>query len=142
MTETSFAKIVSMVVDTTADVPIEKEAELLPPVTVTVAGTTALDPVEERKTEIPDGGATPDNVIVPVEVLPPITDVGERLIAERVGAVIVSVAGCRTFPMPAFKVTISVFATGFVVTAKVAVFDPAGTTKVVGTCASVEPDDR
>ena len=53
-----------------------KVAEVLPAVTVTLAGTVTLALLLERATTMPPVGAAPVNVTVPVELLPAATDVG------------------------------------------------------------------
>jgi hypothetical protein len=55
-------------------------AVVAPAGTVTFAGTVARDVLPlERVNTTPDGGAAPVSVTVPVEGLPPVTDVGFRL---------------------------------------------------------------
>jgi hypothetical protein len=67
--------------DDTGMVVTVKVAVVAPAGTVTFAGTVARDVLLlERVTKTPDGGAAPVSVTVPVEGLPPVTDVGFRLI--------------------------------------------------------------
>ncbi len=61
--------------------------------TVTVAGTWAAAVLLlDRVTAAPPAGARPDNVTVPVEEVPPITEVGLRLNAFKAGASTVKLA--------------------------------------------------
>jgi hypothetical protein len=84
--------IVAEVVEVTAVVLIVKVTEVAPAATVTLAGNVAFDELEVRLTEVPPGPAGPFRVAVPVEELPPVTDVGETEIAVSAAGVIVSVA--------------------------------------------------
>jgi hypothetical protein len=68
----------------TADVVIVKVAVELPAATVTVAGTVAAEELELNDTETPPAGADPVNVTVACELVPPITDVGDKAIEFRV----------------------------------------------------------
>ena len=70
-------------------------AELCPALTVTLAGTCAaavllLDSV----TNAPPAGAGPFNVTVPVELVPPETDVGLSVTEPSAAAVTVKLAVC------------------------------------------------
>lgn len=79
-------------VDTrTIDVFTVKVALLLPPGTVTLAGTLAAPLLLERVTCAPPAGAGPLSVTVPVEdCTPPTTLVGFNVSEETVGGVTVS----------------------------------------------------
>ena len=80
-------------------------------------------------------GAWPDNVTVPVEFVPPLTLVGFRTRLESVGALTVSVADAAP---PFARILAEVLAdTGLVVTVNVAVFAPAATVTLAGTCATL-----
>jgi len=68
--------IVAVTLDETAEVPTEKVAEVAPAGTVTDPGTFALELLDDSETTIPLGPAGPLRVIVPVEELPPNTEVG------------------------------------------------------------------
>jgi hypothetical protein len=121
----------------TVNVPVEA-----PAATVTVAGTVALELFELRVTEIPPVGATPLRVTVPVEVPPPVTDVGESVTPVSVGGLIVKLA---VFEVPlSVPVIVAVTAvdTAVVVVAKVAVVAPAATVTVLGGTALVELEPR
>ena len=76
----------------TAEVLTVKVALVAPPGTVTVAGTVAFELLDESVTTMPSGPAAPVRVTVPVDELPPITEVGEtaRLLIDA--GLIVSVA--------------------------------------------------
>jgi len=62
--------------------------------TVTVGETLAAGLLLDRLTIRPPVGAAPFNVTVPVDVTPPATVVGLRLIEDKDGGLIVSVACC------------------------------------------------
>ena len=85
--------IVTAVLEATALVVAVKVAVVAPASTVTVPGTCAAAVLLELKlTTAPPVGAAPLSVTVPVEELPPTTDVGFRLTEFRIAAVTVSVA--------------------------------------------------
>ena len=76
-------------------------AELFPAGTLTVARTVAEELLLESFTVIPPVGAAPLRVTVPVELVPPVTEVGVRLTPVKAGAVSVSVAETVTpFQVP------------------------------------------
>jgi len=62
-----------------------KVAVVAPATTVTEAGTWAAELFEDRPTTAPPAGAGPDNAMVPVEELPPTTEVGTRLMELKAG---------------------------------------------------------
>lgn len=73
--------------DATGMLVITKVAVVVPARTVTVAGTVARDVLLlERLTNAPTVGALPVRVTVPVEGVPPITEVGFRLTELTCGA--------------------------------------------------------
>jgi len=74
----------------TGEVVIVNVAEEAPTGTVTPAGTTALELFEVSLTVTALPATGPVSVIVAMEALPPITDAGDRVIAERFAAVTVS----------------------------------------------------
>jgi len=80
-------------------------------------------------------GAGPLSVTVPVEVLPPTTEVGFSERADRVAALIVSVAPWLPPSVPVINDEV-LLATALVVTTKVVDVFPAGTVTEVGTCAA------
>ena len=110
-------------------------AVLLPDATVTLAGTVAMAGFAlERVTKTPPAGAAAVSVTVPVEVLPPIREVGLNARVER--AVIVSTADEFTPPYVADIVTEVSPVAATVETVKVAVLTPAPTTTLAGTVAA------
>src|SRR5262245_25087606 len=85
------------IVDATVDVVTVNVLEVEPAVTVTLAGTPAtVEFALERVTTAPPVGAGPVSVTVPVEVAPPLTELGLSVSVESVsgggGGVTVSVA--------------------------------------------------
>ena len=84
--------IVTAVLEATGLVVAVKDAVVCPAGTVTVAGTWAAAVLlDVNATAAPPAGAGPLSVTVPVEGLPPTTEVGFRLTELRAGAVTVSV---------------------------------------------------
>ena len=79
----------AVVVLFTAVVEIENVAVMAPPRTLTDDGTMQLALFDERLTCKPAGPAAPERVTVPVEGLPPKTDVGETATLTNVAGVIV-----------------------------------------------------
>ena len=78
----------TLVLVVTDEVVTEKEAFEAPAVTLTLDGTAATDGFALlRLTKAPPLGAPPVNVIVPCAVVPPTTEVGLTLTAERLLAV-------------------------------------------------------
>ena len=71
-----FALIVAVVFAPTAIELIVNVALVAPAATVTEVGVVALELLDERETTAPPVGAAPFKVTVPVEELPPTTDVG------------------------------------------------------------------
>jgi hypothetical protein len=79
--------------DATAEVVIVKVAVVAPAATVTLAGTCAAAVLLlVRVTTAPPDEAGPVRVTVPVDDVPPITEVGLRVIEVSVAAVTVKVA--------------------------------------------------
>ncbi len=74
-------------------------AEVLPPATVTVAGTFAEPALLASWIEIPPVGAAEPSVTVPVEFLPPTTEVGLKVSDFSTGGRIVRLADCETEPV-------------------------------------------
>ena len=68
-----------------------KVAVVAPAATVTDAGTVALVELELSVTAMPPVGAAPLSVTVPVELVPPRTDVGETVTELSVGGLTVRV---------------------------------------------------
>ena len=90
--------IVALTEALTPVVDIVKAAVLDPPGTVTVVGNVAFVLVDVRDTVVPPVGAFPVRVIVPVDVAPAITLVGERVNVEIWAAVTVRLAVCEFVP--------------------------------------------
>lgn len=112
-------------------------AVVAPAPTVTFAGTVAREVLLlERVTKTPAAGAAPVSVTVPLEGLPPVTEVGFRLMELRRGAVTVRVAFLVTALYVAEMVTAVLVATGFVVTVNFAVVAFAATVTLAGTTAT------
>jgi hypothetical protein len=87
------AVIVTVAFDDTAAVVAVNVAVVLPDVMVTLAGTVAAAVLElDKVTAMPEGPAGPLMVTVPVELVPPVTDVGDMATLLRVGELTVSVA--------------------------------------------------
>lgn len=71
------AEIFSDTVELVAEVVMPNVADVCPASTVTVAGTWATALLVESATTAPPVGAGPVRVTVPVEVAPPVTELGE-----------------------------------------------------------------
>jgi hypothetical protein len=110
---------------------------------VTLCGSVAADVLPLTSVTIaPPVGARPFNVAVPVELPPPVTEVGFTPIEDSVGAFTVRVA-VNAEPLVAEIITGEFAATGVVVIVKLAVRLPACTVTEGGTCAAaVFPLDR
>jgi hypothetical protein len=115
-----------------------KVAVVFPDGTVTVAGTFAAPRLLDRAILMPDGGAVPDSTTVPVDVNPPMTEFGARLIASRIGGSIVRLALELTPPIVAVSAATVFTATPCVFTWNVVVELPAGITIEPGTIAAAE----
>ena len=98
LTPAKLAVTVIVVVEDTPEVVIVNVAVLLPDVTVTLVGVVAEELLSDNVTTVPPEGAGPLIVTVPVDELPPTTEVGFRVTELSVGAVIVSVA-CFVVPL-------------------------------------------
>ena len=86
------AVMVALVTAPTAAVVTVKVAVVAPDATVKVAGTVALVELDDRLTTVPDAPAAELIVTVPVDVFPPMTDVGFKVTKVAVMGLIVSVA--------------------------------------------------
>jgi hypothetical protein len=85
--------IVAVLVAVTPPVVAVNVAEVLPEVTVTLAGTlTSVVSELVRVTTMPLAPAGPVSVTVPVELVPPVTEVGDMTRLLMVGELTVSVA--------------------------------------------------
>jgi len=135
-TPLSEAVIVMFVVEVTVKVVTVKVFEVVPEVTVTLAGTVATAVFElVRVTTSPAAGAFPSKVTVPVEDVPPKTLVLLRVTDKRLVGVTVSVAVCVP-PYVPLIVTGVEDETTKVVTVKVFVVVPAATVTLAGTVAT------
>jgi len=110
-----------------------KVALVAPAATVTVAGTVAAVRPEVRLTESPPVGAAPVRVTVPVELVPPVTEVGFKLTVESTGALTVRVAVAETLFAVAVIVAVWFDPTATVVAVNVADVLPAATVTEAGT---------
>jgi hypothetical protein len=117
----------------TARVVIVKVAEVLPAGTVTEAGTVAAAILLlVNETMIPPAGADEARVTVPVDVAPPVTEVGFKLKELSVSGETVNAAVWDTPAYDAAIVTEEEEETTAVVIVKVAVVLPAGTVTETG----------
>src|SRR5690349_14380400 len=139
LTPPKVAVIVTAVLAVTAEVLTPNVALEAPADTVTLAGTETTDVFALLSvTTAPPLGAPPVNVIVPCAAVPPLTEVGLTLTADKLavvvaGAVTVSVVVRLTPPKVAVIVT-GVFAvTAEVLTPKFALDAPAATVTLAGT---------
>jgi len=83
----------------TVEVVITKFALVEPATTVTLGGTAALELFEYRFTTAPPAGAAANSVTVPVEGVPPTTELGETLtLASPAPGVTVSVVVTEVAP--------------------------------------------
>lgn len=112
--------IVTGVALATPDVPIVNVADVAPPATVTEAGTVAFALPELRFTDVPPVGAIPVSVTVPVDDMPPITEVGETVTLSRPAGFTVSVAGTDPLPWEAVIVACTALPTAEVETSNLA----------------------
>jgi hypothetical protein len=85
--------IVTLVFEVTAEVLTSKVALEAPAATLTLAGTETTDVLAlPSVTTAPPLGAPPVNVIVPRDVVPPTTEVGLTLTADKLAVVVVDAA--------------------------------------------------
>jgi len=116
-------------------------AVVAPAGTVTVAGTCAsVALLEVRATDIPPVGAALPRVTVPVELMPPATDVGFRERPVTTGGLTVKVAVSFVAPVVAVIVAVVAVATATVVAVNVAAVAPAATVTDAGTVVEAELD--
>jgi hypothetical protein len=123
--------------DLTVLVVIRNVALVEPAATMTVDGTVAVDVLLlDNETDAPPAGAGPFNVTVPVEPIPPFTVAGLRESDNREGRFTEMFEERVTAPYDADMVADVEEETGKVVTAKVALVEPAGTVTDGGTAAA------
>ena len=134
--------MVAVAVAETAVVVTVKVPVVAPAATVTDAGTVALVLLEDKATDVPPLGAGPLKVTVPVEGLPPMTDVGLSLRLNSPGGLMVRVAVWFTPLKLPVIVALVVAETAVVVTVKVPLVEPAATVTDAGTVALVLLDDK
>ncbi len=122
----------------TALVETVNVADVLPDATVTEAGTVADDVMlDVSATTSPADGAAMSIVTVPVELVPPATEVGFKETAVTLGVVRVKAAEAVSAPTVAPIVAVVLEATAVVVNVNVAVVAPAATVTEAGTDAAV-----
>ncbi len=117
----------------TVVVVMVKVAVVAPAGTTTLVGTVADALLEASVTVTPPVGAGPLRVRVPVELVPPVTEVGEREIAERLGGPTITLHVFVVAPSVEVRVAVVALVTGLVVIANVAEEAPAGTVTEPGT---------
>jgi hypothetical protein len=138
------AVIEGVAAEATAPVVTAKVVVEEPAGTVTVAGTVAEEPFELVVTTVPPVGAGPVSVIVAVDEVPPVTDVGFRVspLVATVGGMIVRLAELVLEPDVAVMVTGVLAATASVVTLKVIAWFPAVMNTDAGTVALALLEER
>ena len=109
-----------------------------PPKTVTDVGKVTEERLLVNFTTTPASAAFPVKDTVPVEVDPPTTVVGFKVIPANTDGLIVNVAVLAFDPVPAVMVAIDEVETSVVVMANVAEVEPDGMVTVEGTTASAE----
>lgn len=115
-------------------------ADSCPAITVTDAGTTAVVLLDASVTTVPPAGATPFNVTVNIDVVPPLTVRGLNPMAAMAGAVTDTFAFTDAPPAVAVIVNAVVTATDTDVATNVAVVAPAATVTVGGTTMAAFDD--
>ena len=125
--EASLAEIVAVVDVETAFVLIGNVAVTAPAGTVAEPGTVTLVLFDERLTVVPLGGAIPFRVTVPVEVEPPITEVGETVNVAKAVGLIVKAAALVIDPIVAVIFAVVTVGTPSVLIETEAVMLPSGT---------------
>jgi hypothetical protein len=131
----ALAVIVADVLLGTGAVVTANVAVVAPDATVTELGTVAKLLLLERLTTKPEPGATEEIVTTPVEVAPPVSDVGLNASDETFGLEIVRVAVALVLPVVAVIVALVVLVTEVVETVKFAVVEPDATVTELGTVA-------
>ncbi len=132
LTEVPRTEMVAAVVTATGTVVIVKVAELAPAATVTDADVAAQPLLEASCTVRPPVGAAPLSVTVPVEEVPPTTEVGDTVRLVGVGGMTVRAAVAVELPETAVIVAEVVAASGIVATTNVAEVAPSATVTLLG----------
>ena len=112
-------------------------AEVWPAATVTVEGTVAAALLELKLITRPALGAPLEIVTVPIEPVPPVTELGFSVRLVRVGALIVRMALTAWPPLLAQIFALVSVPTGTVVMVNVADVIPAGIVTLAGTVAAL-----
>ena len=131
------AVTVAGVLAETATVATVNVADIAPPGTVTLPGGEAAGLLDDRLTINPPPGAGPLKTMVPVELDPPITDVGAKIRLSGDAGTIERVAVTEVIPCFAVMVAVTEAITGVVVTVKVIEVSPAGINTLLGADALV-----
>ena len=136
------AKIDAVPVEATAIVEMLNDALFAPAGTVTLPGGVAMLLPEVRLTVAPPVGAGPFNETMPVDELPPVTDVGDKVSPFNTAGVTVIEAFKGVSPKDAVIVATVTLATAEVVSVNVAWVAPAATVTVAGGTAHALFDDK
>jgi len=138
------AVILAIVTSGMPEVMIVKDADVAPAATVTLGGSTTkgVEVSDAKATTVPPVGAGPFSVTVPVEDVPPRTEVGFTVRPAGTGAVTLSVAIAELPPSVAVTVAAKVELTEDVEIVKVAVVDPAATVTVAGQTTPALPEAK
>jgi hypothetical protein len=136
------AEIFAVVGAATATVVTVKVVVVAPPATVADAGTVAAALSEDSGMDKPDAGAGLLRVIVPVELIPPNPEVGDKIKLLRTGPEMARGALAFVPFAAAVMLAVALGETATVETFTVAVFDPAANLTVAGTVAAALSDDR
>jgi hypothetical protein len=136
-TELNVPVMVALVVEATAVVETVNVALVAPEAIVTEFGTVADIELLASEMLRPPLGATEPIVAVPVEELPPTTEVGDTAMDVKLGGAIVRVAVAELLFALAVIVAVVLLATAMVVTVNVAVVAPEATVTEPGTVADV-----
>jgi hypothetical protein len=142
VTPLSVARIAALTFAATAFVVTVTAAFTAPAGIVTFAGTVASAMDELTSTTTPPAGAGVSMVIVAVDVLPPATDVGERVTEIGAGPRTVSDVVTVTPLFVALSVAVALLWINVVATLNVAVVAPAPTVTLAGTDAAARLDDN
>ena len=133
LADPKFAVIEAVDALDTADVVTRNDAVDCPAGIITVTGGVAMAELLLRLIVLPDGPAKPERVTIPVDFVPPITALGERVSEVRIAGVTVIEAFCVLVPWVAVMLTEVETETGLVETLNVAEVEPAATMTELGT---------